>query len=40
MATIEIEINDEKIHQLLRGDRGMAVLLEPTKEPDLAGRDD
>ena len=29
MATIEIEINDEKIHQLLRGDRGMAVLLEP-----------
>jgi Transposase and inactivated derivatives len=29
MATIEIEINDEKIHQLLRGNRGMAVLLEP-----------
>jgi transposase-like protein len=29
MATIEIEIDDEKIHQLLRGDRGMAVLLEP-----------
>ena len=28
MATIEIEI-DEKIHQLLRGDRGMAALLEP-----------
>jgi len=29
MATIEIETDDEKIHQLLRGDRGMAVLLEP-----------
>jgi len=29
MATIEIEIDDEKIHQLLQGDRGMAVLLEP-----------
>ena len=29
MATIEIEINDEKIQQLLQGDRGMAVLLEP-----------
>jgi len=29
MATIQIEIDDEKIHQLLRGDRGMAVLLEP-----------
>ena len=29
MATIEIQIDDEKIHQLLRGDRGMAVLLEP-----------
>ncbi|MBB4060232.1 hypothetical protein GGP80_000439 [Salinibacter ruber] len=29
MATIEIEIDDEKIHELLRGDRGMAVLLEP-----------
>jgi len=28
MATIEIEIGEEKIHQLLRGDRGMAVLLE------------
>jgi transposase-like protein len=28
MATIEIEIDEEKIHQLLRGDRGMAVLLE------------
>ena len=27
MATIEID--DEKIQQLLRGDRGMAVLLEP-----------
>jgi transposase-like protein len=27
MATIEID--DEKIHQLLRGERGMAVLLEP-----------
>ena len=29
MATVQIEIDDEKIHQLLRGDRGMAVLLEP-----------
>jgi len=29
MATIEIEIDDEKIHQLLQGDRGIAVLLEP-----------
>jgi transposase-like protein len=29
MATIEITIDDEKIHQLLQGDRGMAVLLEP-----------
>ena len=29
MATIEITIDDEKIQQLLRGDRGMAVLLEP-----------
>jgi len=29
MATIEIEINDVKIQELLRGDRGMAVLLEP-----------
>jgi len=29
MATIEIEIDDEKIQQLLQGDRGMAVLLEP-----------
>ena len=29
MATIQIEIDDEKIHQLLRGDWGMAVLLEP-----------
>jgi len=29
MATIEIEIDDEKIQELLRGDRGMAVLLEP-----------
>ena len=29
MATIEIDIDDEKIHELLRGDRGMAVLLEP-----------
>ena len=28
MATFEIEIDDEKIHQLLRGDQGMAVLLE------------
>ena len=29
MATIEIKIDDEKIQQLLQGDRGMAVLLEP-----------
>ena len=29
MATIEITIDDEKIQQLLQGDRGMAVLLEP-----------
>jgi transposase-like protein len=29
MATIEIEIDDQKIQQLLQGDRGMAVLLEP-----------
>ncbi|MCS3612996.1 hypothetical protein GGP63_002836 [Salinibacter ruber] len=40
MATIEIEIDDEKIHQLLQGDRGIAVLLEPTKEPDHTSRDD
>jgi hypothetical protein len=29
MATIEIEIDDQKIQQLLQGDRGIAVLLEP-----------
>jgi transposase-like protein len=29
MASIEIEIDDEKIQQMLQGDRGMAVLLEP-----------
>jgi transposase-like protein len=29
MATIEIEFDDEKIQQLLQGDRGLAVLLEP-----------
>ncbi|MCS4039941.1 transposase-like protein [Salinibacter ruber] len=29
MATFEITINDEKIQDLLRGDRGMAALLEP-----------
>jgi len=29
MATIEITIDDQKIQQLLQGDRGMAVLLEP-----------
>ena len=40
MTTFEIEIDDEKIHQLLRGDQGMAVLLEPTREPDSTGRDD
>ncbi len=40
MATIEIEIDEQKIQQLLRGDRGMAVLLEPTREPDHTSRDD
>ncbi|WP_198598615.1 IS256 family transposase [Salinibacter altiplanensis] len=29
MATFEISIDDEKIQELLRGDRGMAALLEP-----------
>jgi len=29
MASIEIEIDDEKIQELLQGDRGMTVLLEP-----------
>lgn len=29
MVTIEIEIDDEKIQQLLQGDRGMAILLKP-----------
>ena len=29
MATFEIEIDAEKIHELLQDDRGMAVLLEP-----------
>ena len=29
MATFEITIDDEKIQHLLRGDRGMAALLEP-----------
>jgi transposase-like protein len=29
MASIEIEIDEQKIHELLQGDRGMAVLLEP-----------
>ncbi len=29
MATIELTIDDEKIQEMLRGDRGMAVLLEP-----------
>jgi transposase-like protein len=29
MVTIEIEFDDEKIQQLLQGDRGLAVLLEP-----------
>jgi len=29
MAIFEISIDDEKIQELLRGDRGMAVLLEP-----------
>jgi putative transposase len=29
MATIEITVDDEKIQQLLRDDRGMAALLEP-----------
>jgi hypothetical protein len=27
MAAIEIEIDDEKIHQLLRGDRGCPIKL-------------
>ncbi len=40
MASIEIEIDEQKIHELLQGDRGMAVLLEPTKEPDHTSRDD
>jgi hypothetical protein len=40
MATIQIEIDEQKIQQLLQGDRGMAVLLEPTKEPDHTSRDD
>jgi transposase-like protein len=29
MATLEMEIPDEKIQKMLRGDRGIAVLLEP-----------
>jgi transposase-like protein len=29
MATFEISIDDDKIQELLEGDRGMAVLLEP-----------
>ena len=29
MATFEIEIDGEKIHELLQGDRGMEMLLEP-----------
>ena len=29
MATFEISIDDEKIQELLQGDRGMAALLEP-----------
>jgi transposase-like protein len=29
MATFEITIDDEKIQELLHGDRGMAALLEP-----------
>jgi hypothetical protein len=29
MATFEITIDDEKIQELLQGDRGMAALLEP-----------
>ncbi|MCS3666347.1 hypothetical protein GGP77_000552 [Salinibacter ruber] len=40
MATFEITIDDEKIQELLHGDRGMAVLLEPTRESDPASRDD
>jgi hypothetical protein len=31
MATIELTIDDEKIRELLRGDREMAVLLEPIR---------
>ncbi len=29
MATFEISIDDEKIQELLRGDRGIAALLDP-----------
>jgi transposase-like protein len=29
MATVEITIDDEKIQELLHGDRGMAALVEP-----------
>jgi hypothetical protein len=29
MATIEITIDDEKIQELLQGDRGMTALLKP-----------
>jgi hypothetical protein len=40
MATIELTIDDEKVQQLLQSDRGMEVLLKPTREPDPAGGDD
>jgi hypothetical protein len=40
MATFEMEIPDEKIQEMYEGDRGFAVLLEPTREPDFASRDD
>ena len=44
MATFEITISEEKIQELLNGDRGMAALLEPILnqilqvEADHAGR--
>jgi len=40
MATIEIKIDEQKIRELLQDDWGMAVLLDPSKEPDHTSRDD
>ncbi|MCS3685151.1 hypothetical protein GGP81_002928 [Salinibacter ruber] len=34
-----IEIDEQKIYELLQGDRGVSVLLEPTREPDHTSRD-